>query len=361
MGDCLGNGDYEVFLADGAYGGFEVTDLGKYQTSLDWEWVLNDMGTATLVARYPYDCCLRENPIWPAYTQLWVRRDGTTLHKGFVREVTFRRDRNEGYNELTISSADWSYYLSHRKFDRNFQYVNTSLTAIYKDYVDYAFADGSPSDITFVVNDIGVYGDRLVNAIDEKLIRPEIDDLAKAGVDWVVIADTWFIGGFVAGGQAAILDYEFSEESFLEPAQLRRTADEYGTRVTSRANNDIRGVYGGKDPLGMIWDIVDDAQTTIQSQTEADSAAKSQWDRVHIPLPYLEGDGVLNPKIPIDITDLVPGIEVRNIHTLDCEAFDKVQRLERVKVSVDQERNEKITVVFQPVGTGSSLGSVADA
>lgn len=358
--ECLGYGDYEIFVADGAYRNFEITDVGKFRQSFNWDWVLNETSSASLTLRYPYDCKLRDAPIWPAYTQLWFRRDGVTVWKGFITEWTFTGNRQEGYNQLTLNASDWSYLLDRRRIDRDVAYTNELLTTIYKNYLDLVFENGSPSDINFIINNIGIRGDRLVNQVDFKKVRPEIDDLAKAGVDWTVIADTWFVGGFALGGVNTILDYEFSEESFLRAPQLRRDALEYATRIGVRGNNDIRGVYGGADPLGIIWDNVIDAQDTIKSQAEADSAAKSKWDRVHIPLAYVDGNGVLNPKIPIQITDLVPGVEVRNIMTAEGEIFDKVMRLERTKVSVNEEADEEITVVFQPIGTGSSLGSVAD-
>lgn len=339
-----------------------LADLTEFWESLSWGWAYNDTSDASIsiktVDNTGTKCRITEKPLWPGYDLLVIERDGINVWTGVITDATFTYE-NDGGATLDVDASDASWVLDRCVVSKDLSHTDTEASVVFTDYLDYAFRNGWILDMNYVVNPLGLLVTRQINGSDLKLIREGIRELADTGVDWCVVNDVWYIGGFTLAGAPVEAKHVFTVEDFLSGPQIRKSANELATSVWVRGNNGIQGNYAQYGPGGIVYETVKDEQDRIKDEASAIVSAHSTWDRVNLPLPYLEGDSVLSPHAPVNITDLMPGVQVRVAIEFDGELFDQILRVESLSVSASADGSEEVKMTLQPLGTASILAQGA--
>lgn len=357
---CLGVGEYDAVIYRPLGGKGVIADVTPLLGDFGFDRELNNTSKANMRLKGEYGCVTMPGGLWPGYDCVLFRRNHIPVWKGVITDLQYSPQDDDGFTTLDVDAADWSDAWDRSILSEKKEHAQVELTTIFLDYVKWAYRYGYLTDVQYQVSPLGRVGDRLVNASDLKKVRSELDELANTGVDWTFVLDRLYVGGFTVGGQSVVSRHVLSETDFLD-LKLRKTANELATRVFVRGNNEIRGQYGSFGPGGILYETVIDEQNTIRDQATADLAARTKWDRVHLPLPYVDGGNVLSPDTPVLLEDLIPGVEFRNIFMWGDERFDEVLRLESVKVSVNDEGTEEVNVTLQPHGTASIVSEGAAA
>lgn len=245
----------------------------------------------------------------------------------------------------TITAKDLSAWFDKRRLPTIVS-RQQDLSEIFAAYIAACFAVDDPG-IEIETAPTGILGDRTVAASDLKLLAGELAELARTGVDWTLANRRFWIGGQDLAGR---LPGRLVDEHFRQAPQTRRSGEGMVNDAAIRGNA-VQGQWGGPDPIdGVLLQGVQD-ENSIEDTGSATAAARSEWELAHEPLAYLEGDNALDPRAPVGIEQLVPGL----LAAVDVSGGGVVPlrqdlRLEGVTVEFDPD-GEKVTVGLQPIGT----------
>lgn len=245
----------------------------------------------------------------------------------------------------TVTAKDLSAWFAKRRLPTIVS-RGQDLASIAAAYIAACFATDDPG-IEVAFSPTGILGDRTVAAEDLKLLGPELDELARTGVDWTVANRQFWAGGTEISGR---LPGRVVDEHFRVAPQTRRSGEGMTNDAAVRGNA-VQGQYGGPDPIDGVWLQGVSDEPSIEDQGSADAAARSEWELASEPLLYLEGENALDPRAPFRIEQFVPGI----VAAIDVSGGGVVPlrqdlRLEKIAVSFDAD-GEQVNVAFQPVGT----------
>lgn len=343
--DCAAEYTARVVDRDGAVVAEAVT-----LTDVEWTRLLNDTSTAQVTVMPDEDCCARLGRVRSWRQELHIYRNGQWVWGGPILSVEWSAGR------VDIFAADISAWLARRVPHEGIRFTDSDLTSIAQWLITDGFAPDDPGHSVTVVGEAGVRGGReYVRNVGQTL--DHLKDLAETGLDFTVIGEQIIIlpDGW-SQGVGTLFDADLPEGLVVaeDGAAL-------GTRwvVAGGQDGSLIGDEGGADPYyGLLERYV--AQTSIQTQAAADSAARALW-RSSQPVPvFIDTQEVtIAPEANIDVGSLVPGWSLDIATTTTCRNIRQRLKIIGVKVSAgstgaDAPAQERIQVQVAASGGEAS-------
>lgn len=342
-------GHYDAFLA--MRGARELL-LPLPFTKLDWNRKVDATSTASIdvggvTGQAWEECCLGLSELDPWEVELCLYRDNNRVWAGPVTSMPYTDDG------VTINASDLSAWLYRRKFHRDHNDTDLDVCQVVWHYVNDALSvDDSMGLVVQVLNE-GEEIDRLVIHAEEKMIGPEIDELAKSMVDWTVIDREMFVadGAFPASRIVTLTDSHFTALDDLDvdgdnlATDVTFTgqgtgADGPAIKGTATADESATSRYGVHEYVG--------SDDSIKRERQADRAAASRLALYGSPVVSFTG-GQLDTEFPLNIDELVPGIVFDVAMTQRCRPVLGRYRLKEVSVTYDQSTDD-VSITIEPIG-----------
>jgi hypothetical protein len=339
--------NYQVIVTD-RFGQVQVGELDDV-VSITWARELNNVSQANIVLP-GFECCglLDDGVLGVWGRHLLIVRDGVTVWgPGPILSIDFTTGE--------IIARDVSEIVQHRVihtalcFDPACGGVATDATAIAEAIVRDALTPDDPNVLAFLQVVPGAPAIERSYAIDEKYSLDAIQGLTQAGlVKFTVIGRRILIGpaGVPFGTTATLTDDAFTGANNVV---------EDGFALVTRAvvtGNAVTGSAGGTDPFYGLVELLTAEDDSITSVPAANQAAQTIVD-ASTPAPvYLNvPDGsILSPDAPVDIQELVPGVNVPLLVTQSCRQLAATLPLHRLQVTYTALNGEQVRITTAPDG-----------
>lgn len=379
LSDVLDCGIYEAIVFTRGLG--EIVGMLPFG-EVDWARELDGVSTASLTvdgvanASQLQKCCRLLGSVEPYEHELALYRNGYRCWSGPITAMTFPP------NQILISAADLSSWLSIRTLHADYNAVQVDLIDIWVNYVQDAMSvDNSPGLYPTVLAPSGILGDRLTQITEHNVALDAIGELERTGIDWTTVdrtmqagpvltqpppianagaypllidasfrtpptilldgaqgANCWFVQGAVAGAAGAVIFGEYGPAFDATPDHIAQdAAPDYA---------EIEAQYGRIERVT--------SESRALDQATIDDNAQSRYDLTKRPVSVIS-EGLLLPSAPIAMRKLVPGSLVQ-VHLANaCKPIGDFYRIKSVKVTAHGDGSEDVNVEFQPLGTGTVL------
>lgn len=351
---------------------------------LDWSRVLDGVSTASLTVdgvanrSQLQKCCALLGEVEPFEHELALYRNGYRAWSGPITAMTFPP------NQILISAFDLSGWLQLRTLHTDYNAVQQDLIDIWINYVEDAMAVENSAGLHPTALALsGILADRLTQITEHNVALDAIGELERTGIDWTTVdrvmqagpvltqpppildalefpllidasfrvpptilldglqgANCWFVQGGAAGAAGAVIFGEYGPAFDATPDHVAQpAAPDYAA---------IEGQYG------RIEKVV--SESRVLDQASIDKNAQSRYDLTKRPVAVINA-GLLLPSAPIAMRKLVPGSLVQ-VHLANaCKPIGDFYRIKSVKVTAQGDGSEDVNVEFQPLGTGTVLGT----
>lgn len=381
LADTLDCGIYEAIVF--TRGLTEIVGMLPFG-EVDWGRVLDGVSTASLTVdgvanrSQLQKCCRLLGEVEPFEHELCLYRNGYRCWSGPITAMTFPPD------QILISAFDLSGWLQRRTLHTDYNAVQQDLITIWVNYVQDAMAvDNSPGLHPTALALSGILADRLTQITEHNVAADAIGELERTGIDWTTV-DRVMQAGPVLTQPPPITDaLEFPlliDASFRVPPTILLDGMQ-GANCwyvqgggTGPAGAVIFGEYGPEfaatpdhvaQPAAPDYAVIEDQYgrlETVTSESRAldqpsiDDNAKSRYDLTKRPVAVIS-EGLLLPSAPIAMRKLIPGSLVQ-VHLANaCKPIGDIYRIKAVTVTAHGDGSEDVNVQFQPLGTGTVLGT----
>lgn len=344
---------------------------GKLIARLPWSrlafgYVLDDTSTASVtVERSSHDCWRRLSCIvaWEWELHIYRRRPGWPRPELAWCGPLMKPQYSPG--SIEVRARDLSAWFDVRLLLADREFTQVDLAAIFAQMAEDALRLDPTPNVRVRTHPTGIPGDRRIVAKTLTFAAEGMRELARNGLDWTQV------GREVRAGNVEVptsplpplLDWTMDvtgADGVDAPSEVfvvggtgsgsGRTADEAPVAAAR--------VEGSRTPL--VQEVHREDDVLDQFSCDAAAATRAEWyanDPVHV-------SGILSPKAPLDLADLVPGA-LAELH-LDQRGrpVHGLHRLERVSASVSAAGDgitEQIEASFGPVGTTESLAALRRA
>jgi hypothetical protein len=365
----LGSGENVAYVYD--RGGMHRLARLEGPTSITWGRVRDDISEAKVVIINPTGaCCAALTSIAVGRHELVIFRNGERVWEGPITRTSHSRTTVE------VFASDINHYLTRlamrRAYDNRYAkknskvgLVTTRLSNILLNELARREALDPPVNIlpylTVYPNPKGAKTSRFTPAY-KRTVWEEMDSLAwRAGIDYTAVGRRLIINDVheVIGRTPALSQDDFQSDLIVSS---------YGMELASRAvvsDGDghwaaVGGTdafYGEVEILNDLYDVsVRPADPTKPTKTELKALAGALTSQAQpnlagrYPTPVvarIPDNSALDPRTPLGIEDLVPGVRVPLRANLSCLSLEQEQKLDRVTVT-QTDKGETITVTLSP-------------
>lgn len=379
--DVLGCGIYEAMIFTRGLG--EIVGMVPFG-QVDWTRVLDDVSTGQLTIDGVANrsqlqrCCRLLGEVNPWEHELAIYRSGYRVWSGPIISMSLPP------NQVVINAFDLSAWLGVRMLHELHNAVapnpGSDLADIWVSYVNDAMSvENSAGLEARVLALTGQLVDRLSVDTDHNIASDAIAELARTGLDWTTI-DRVMQGGPLQPQPAPYPGASpyptLIDESFRVQPTILVDGQQMGNAWSVNASGvaTLYGRYGPHYPatvdhvetpaapdyaaieaqFGRIERLGQESR--ILDQASADANAQSRYELAKEPVAVIS-EGLLLPSAAIPMRKLVPG-SIVNVHLVNCcKPIGAPYRIKAVRVSGRGDGSEDVTVEFQPVGTGLTLGA----
>ena len=340
---------YDVFLAERGAGALLMP---LPFTEIEWGRDVDSTSTASVSVSGVQgdawvDCCAQLAECDPWEVELAIFRDRSRVWAGPVTSMPWSDDGET----VTVNASDLSAWLYRRKFHRDHDDDDNDVCDVVWHYVNDALSVDDSMGLVVRKLNVGEGITRYLVHAEEKMVGPEIDELAKTMVDWCVIDREMLVadGEIPTGRRVTLTDSHFTDVS----------PDVDGDNLVTRQTYTGRGT--GADGPAIVAEVVDsDAEVRygvhehvasdddISRERQAERAAQSRIDLYGSPVVSFSG-GEIDPEFPLTVDELVPGITFDVAITETCRQIVGRYRLKSVRANVTPD-TERFTVEIEPVG-----------
>jgi hypothetical protein len=377
LADTLGCGIYEAMIFTRGLG--EIVGMVPFG-QVDWTRVLDDVSTGQLTIDGVANrsqlqrCCRLLGEVNPWEHELAIYRSGYRVWSGPIISLTLPP------NQVIINAFDLSAWLGARLLHDDYNAVQQDLADVWVAYVNDAMGvENSAGLEARVLALTGQLVDRLTLLTDHNVASDAIAELARTGLDWTTI-DRVMQGGPLqpqpppyagASPYPTLID-----ESFRVQPTILVDGQQMGNAWSVNASGvaTLYGRYGPhypatpdhvESPAAVDYDAIEaqfgrierlGQESRILDQASADANAQSRYELAKEPVAVIS-EGLLLPSAAIPMRKLIPG-SIVNVHLVNCcKPIGAPYRVKAVRVTGRGDGSEDVTVEFQPVGTGTTLGA----
>lgn len=379
--DTLGCGLYEALVFTRGLG--EIVGMLPFG-EVDWGRVLDGVSTSQLTVdgvanrSQLQKCCRLLDEVEPFEHELALYRNGYRVWSGPITAMTFPP------NQILISAFDLAGWLQRRTLHTDYNAVQVDLIDIWINYVQDAMAvDNSPGLHPTALALSGILADRLTQITEHNIAADAIGELERTGIDWTTVdrvmqagpvltqpppitdalefpllidesfrvpptilldgmqgANTWYVQGGGTGPAGAVLFGEYGPHFPATPDHVEQPAAPDYAEI--------------EDQYGRLESVVSESRAL--DQASIDDNARSRYDLTKRPVAVIS-EGLLLPSAPIAMRKLIPGSLVQ-VHLANaCKPIGDIYRIKAVTVQAHGDGSEDVNVQFQPLGTGTVLGT----
>ena len=261
--------------------------------------VLNDVSTASVALKDCYD----GPPIQPWAHALLFTWDGGYFWHGPVTSVT-----EDSANVVQVVAADIMAWMRKRRLVDDFDSVGAAVdaSAAFTTIVSDGFDQDATVSYVVTAATTGVDVERQFLATDYIYVMDAIDELVVTGCDWTVFLNQ-IICGDIEATVAPI--FVLNPDHMKVKPSVTLAGDDQANRLLVVGGDGIIGsaiatlsttLYGRLDFIDREADIID-------SPSAADRAQGLMQFRAYAPT-LIEGIKLL-PTAPVQVNDLIPGVE----------------------------------------------------
>lgn len=341
--------EYQVIITDrtGRIPVGEVEDI----VTLTWSRELNNVSQANIVVP-GIECCgiLDDGVLGTWGRHLFIARDGVVVWgPGPIMSID--------YTSGEIVARDVAEVVQHRVIHTNLCFdpscggVATDATAIAEAIIRDALAGDDPNILAFLQVIAGGTAIERSFLANSRYALDAVQGLTSAFINFTVIGRRILIGahGVPFGTTATLSDDAFSglngvvEDGF---ALVTRAV------VLGAGDPPLAGSAGGTDPFYGRVELLTAPDDSIVSVAAANAAAQSIVDASNPAPVYLtvpEGS-ILSPDAPVDINELVPGVNVPLLVAESCRQLAATLPLRRVQVTWSATNGEQVRITTAPDG-----------
>jgi hypothetical protein len=310
--------------------------------SITWGRIRDDISTAT-VHLAAAECSEQWSQIEPGRHELVVYWGHKRVWEGPITLLTFHRD------DVELQAKDVMYYpyrtIMHSRYrsqggtvvTRAWQILRAELNRV-KETLD------PPVNVVPHIRRITSAQDARTwrrTVAFEKTVFDEVDSLAEdAGMDYTVLGRAILLfDTHTAVGRTQPI----GDSDLLGDVRLTLYGSQLATHVGVTGADGDYGFAGALDPYYGEWEVLedafneDDADASPPSQEDLDSQARSSLvGRNPTPLEVrLPANAELSPTSAITIDELVPGTQVPLRASFAGRRFNRMQKLNEVRVTED--------------------------
>jgi hypothetical protein len=338
-----------------------IIELGP-MVSCQWQRIRDDVSKAQIVLASP-ECALSIDQVEAGRHELVIYRGSQRVWEGPITLVVFER------GQVTIEARDVMHYVYRAIMRRAYNNaypnivtcVNRARNILTLELPRFEALNPPINVLPFLTtwhHPDDARTSRSTIAF-QKTAFEDIDDMAaKSGIDYTVLGRAIHIHDtHVPLGRTAPL----TEADIVGDVIVTQYGMEMATFAAVTGGN---GMYGyaaatgasaqGVHPYYGLWEILDDAYDEdeggeIPTQNELNSQAKRNVSgRIPTPITVRIPDGsTLSPGSPVQLDDLVPGVQVPLLATLTGRRFSQMQKLDRVDI-VENSDGEEIRITLSP-------------
>jgi len=340
LGTC-GVEQYEAQLIDRT--GTKVLDVFDGLTEVNWERRKDSVTVASVVANITGDCGALGD-VDPYATGLRLLRNGDVVWEGPVYEV------RERFNTVEVVARDVAHWLDVRVIRNVINDEDRARDAVLiaRDVVREGFRYDDPNVLPYLqVVPGGTKLTRKTDPADRPYAGAELSDLARVGMDWVVVGRRIVLMPPDHHlGRAA----QITHEDILGDWDIIKAGRDFASRQITAGEGALVARRGGKDRRYGLVEQVNNEQS-LTTQEAVDNAAESRYVVTPRPPVWVSlDDGVtLRPETPVTIEELVPGVVFPGSFELRCTAVQQDFQLQRVSVSAS-EGSENVKIGATAIG-----------
>jgi hypothetical protein len=341
--------NYQVIVTD-RFGQVQVGELEDV-TSITWARELNNISQANVEVP-GVECCglLDKGVLGVVGRHLLIIRDGVTVWgPGPILSIDFTTGE--------IVARDVAEVIQHQVihndlcFDPSCGGVATDATAIAKAILVDALAGDDPNILAFVQVTPGATAIERSFLANSKYSLDAIQGLTQAEIKYTVIGRRILIGPFgTPFGTLATL----TDDAFTGANNVVEDGFALVTRAVVLGAGDppLAGSAGGVDSFYGRWERLTTADESIVSVAAANAAAASIVKASNPAPTYLSvpTGSILSPDAPVDINELVPGVNVPLLVTQSCRQLAATLPLHRVQVTFTALNGEQVRITTAPDG-----------
>lgn len=345
----LGCGEYDVFLME--RGGSRMVKQLKF-TSLEWNRAVDDVSAANVIlagiqGKQGTFCCDDANLIVPWKHEIGIYRNEARVWAGPVINTAATK------TGFSVNCRDLMVWMKHRRLRNNHNFVQVDLSSVFNAYARDALLPDNSMGIVIVATPCGVKGDRRVLAQQYKMAWPELDELARTGVDWTVVDRQVIVGNFELqlDPVGTFTDGSFVEfdEFDVKGDNLVTDAFTVGDGVGEAGASIVAGYSGGDRATYGVHEQVYQ-ESSIRDVPSARRNAKSRFDLNKEPAKLFTG-GTLSQEAEVEVSELIAGRAVKLLISDNiCNTIFGIHRLSGVQGSMGPD-HDRISIKVQPIGT----------
>ncbi len=332
--------DYHVLIVDRQT---QTTLMEVEFDRLTWQRTRDTTSQATVTV--PYNCCgkLADARSWRS--ELHVIRDSDEVWSGPIVLMPGCR------SGTTIVAEDMFAWLGKRVIHANHVFPASPPVEIAEALVRDGLLPDDPGLLDSLMVIAGGTAQEREYDANSAYVLDSLEDLAKGGIDFTALGRRLILmpEGHVLGRTSLL-----TCENFLGDLCVTDDGGDAATRavVTGKAADGttvVSGSSGGVDDYyGLLEVLLDDSsvKTAAAAATQAAGlVAASQPDRLLVQPP--EGNA-LDPKSPVTISELVPGVEIPLAIDCTCRTAHASMRLVKLDVTVDAD-GERVVPQTEPL------------
>lgn len=342
----LGVGEYAVTIAE--WGGrilwqSTVSTLGR----VSWARERNEVTKATMEAVVPSHTAHLLEP-WIHLMQ--VHRDDELVWEGIVLRV------ETSWNLLRVEAADAAVMYSRRRVPHDRAWRQHDASQVMRTMVEDALGYRDPTRLT---ESIVSHPSRLWITASwtaaECMVEDVIDDLVDQGLAWCVSSGRLLVGPVAAQYVTA----QLSDRDF----DAGMTIVKDGTEVVTDALVTGKGIWGQyaepDSPLGLVQ-ALESADGAVRSAEAEEVARRIVQDAARTPrrLTVPSGSRLL-PTTPIDLGELVPGVQVPVASRQTGVVVSSMMQLTALDVDVDS-GGETVKITLEETTITSDVPELPD-
>lgn len=323
--------------------------------SITWGRIRDDISTAT-VHLAAAECSEQWNQIEPGRHELVIYWGDKRVWEGPITLMTFERD------DVELQAKDVMYYpyrtALHRRWKSSNETVISRARRMLRDELNRVKETlDPPVNVVPYLKPIWGKNDARtwrVTVPFEKSLFDEVDSLAEdAGLDYTVVGRSILLfDTHTAPGRTQPI----SDADLLGDVRLTLYGSQLATHAVVTGADGDYGYAGEVDPFYGEWEIVvdafneDDEDATPPSPEELATQARSELvGRNPTPLEVrLPANAELSPTSAITVDELVPGTQTPLRVTFAGRRFNRMQKLNEMRVTEEGGKGVKTQVTLVP-------------
>lgn len=320
-------------------------------TQLRWQRVQDGVSETQVTVPLTGDCCEKLANVRSWRHELHVIRDGDEVWSG---PIVLQPNCRSG---VTIIARDMFAWLgkrvirTRRCFDPDCGGTAATGPAIAEQLIQDGLGPDDPCLLDFLTVVAGGLTQERDYLANSDYVLDALVDLAKGGIDFTAIGRRLIVApnNSTLGRTALLTCDHFLGDVCTTDDGLGSATRAVVTGLAQDGTTVVSGAAGDTDPYyGLLEVLIDDDTVKTAAAAAAQATgllAKSSPSRLLVQPP--QGNG-LDPKAPVCISDLVPGVTVPV--ALDCTCRDTMQDMKLIKLDVTVDANgEKVAPLLSPV------------